>query len=326
MTAHLPTLNLIGAGRVGQTLARLWTQAGVFAVQEVLTTSMASAQAACQLIGAGTPAPNLGAMRSADVWLIAATDAQIATAATALAAQSSQACAGGADGALDSGEADTAGGPATKGARQPPTAFHCSGALPASVLAPLAALGWQVASAHPILSFANAEAACAQFAGTPCALEGDAAARAWLQTAFTAIGAQCFEVRSQDKLLYHAAAVFATNFLPVLQSVAEDAWRATGVPEALLPHLRASLLNNAVANITRLGPQGALTGPAARGDTAAIARQAAAVSAWDEKSGAAYVALSDLALRLAGHTPPAMPTAQSRQAPPSPSADNAALL
>jgi predicted short-subunit dehydrogenase-like oxidoreductase (DUF2520 family) len=95
--------------------------------------------------------------------------------------------------------------------------------------------------------------------------------------------------------------VFATNFLPVLQSVAEDAWRATGVPEALLPHLRASLLNNAVANITRLGPQGALTGPAARGDTAAIARQAAAVGAWDEKSGAAYVALSDLALRLAGH-------------------------
>ena len=301
MTAHLPTLNLIGAGRVGQTLARLWTQAGVFGLQDVLTTSLTSAQAACRFIGAGTPAPSLCAMRSADVWLIATTDAQIATAAAALAAQTSQAHAGGANGDLDSGDAETAAGPASPSLRRPPTAFHCSGALPASVLAPLSALGWQVASAHPILSFANAEAACAQFAGTPCALEGDATARTLLQAAFTAIGAQCFEVRSQDKLLYHAAAVFATNFLPVLQSVAEDAWRATGVPEALLPHLRASLLNNAVANITRLGPQGALTGPAARGDTAAIARQAAAVSAWDEKSGAAYVALSDLALRLAGH-------------------------
>jgi len=42
-----------------------------------------------------------------------------------------------------------------------------------------------------------------------------------------------------------------------------------------------------------------LTGPAARGDTAAIARQALAVKAWDAKAGAAYDALSVLALRLA---------------------------
>ena len=326
MNARLPTLNLIGAGRLGQTLARLWTQAGVFAVQDVLTRSPASAQAACDFIGAGTPAQSMDTMRPADVWLIATTDAQIAASAASLAAQMGHARAGNKESGLVPSETNTTADSAAQGLRHPPTAFHCSGALPASVLAPFGALGWQVASAHPILSFANAQAACAQFAGTPCALEGDAAARTLLQDAFNAIGAQCFEVRSQDKLLYHAAAVFATNFLPVLQSVAEDAWRATGVPEALLPHLRASLLHNAVANITRLGPQGALTGPAARGDTAAIARQAAAVSAWDEKSGAAYMALSDLALRLAGHTPPAMPTAQSRQAPPSPSADTGALL
>ena len=321
MNTRLPTLNLIGAGRVGQTLARLWTQAGVFAVQDVLTTSMASAQVACDFIGAGTPAQSADTMRPADVWLIATTDAQIAASAASLAAQMGHARAGNKESGLVPSETNTPSDPGAEGLRRPPTTFHCSGALPASVLAPLGALGWQVASAHPILSFANAQAACAQFVGTPCALEGDAAARTLLQAAFTAIGAQC-----QDKLLYHAAAVFATNFLPVLQSVAEAAWRASGVPEALLPHLRASLLHNAVANITRLGPQGALTGPVARGDTAAIARQAAAVSAWDEKSGTAYVALSDLALRLAGHTPPTMPAAQSRQAPPSPSADNAALL
>ena len=277
MASLVPTLNLIGAGRVGQTLARLWTQAGVFAVQDVLTTSTRSAQAACDFIGAGTPTPSLHTMRNADVWLIATTDAQIAASAASLAAH------------------------AARQTPHAPTAFHCSGAQSASVLSPLTALGWQVASAHPILSFATAQVACTQFAGTPCALEGDPAACALLQSAFTAIGAQCFDIRSQDKLLYHAAAVFATNFLPVLQSVAEDAWRTSGVPEALLPHLRATLLHNAVSNINRLGPQGALTGPAARGDTAAIARQAAAVTAWDEPSGAAYAALSALALRLAGH-------------------------
>jgi len=62
-------------------------------------------------------------------------------------------------------------------------------------------------------------------------------------------------------------------------------------------------LRNAVGNIITLGPQAALTGPAARGDTAAIALQGAAVTAWDAPTGAAYAALSALALRLAAKVP-----------------------
>ncbi len=269
----MPSLNLVGAGRVGQTLARLWQRQGAFTVQDLRTTTLPSAQAACASITAGRAVSSLQAMLPADVWMLAVPDAQIAAAAQALAeARSSDA---------------------------PAIVFHCSGALASDPLSPLAALGWHTASAHCILSFANVDAAVAQFPGTACALEGDPLACDLLRAAFTAIGAQCFGVQSADKLLYHAAAVFATNFLPVLQSVAEDAWRATGVPPELIPRLRASLLANATTNITRLGPAAALTGPAARGDTAAIARQAAAVSAWDADAGAAYQALSALALRLA---------------------------
>ena len=276
VTPRIPTLNLVGAGRVGQTLARLWHVQGTFAVQDVLTTTLASTQAAIGGIGAGQAVSHLRALRPADVWMLAVPDAQVAAVAQALADEHPDA--------------------------PPAIAFHCSGALGASALAPLAARGWLVASAHCILSFASVPAALAQFPGTPCALEGDPVACATLRPALGAIGAQCFDVASADKLLYHAAAVFATNFLPVLQAVAEDLWQATGVPAALVPALRASLLRNAVANITTLGPQAALTGPAARGDTAAIARQAQAVRAWDPQSGAAYEALSALALRLAGHT------------------------
>lgn len=276
-TQPLPTLNLIGAGRVGQTLAHLWAQAGVFAVQDVLTTRAESAQAACRFIGAGTAAQSLAAMRQADVWLIATPDAHIAACASALAA------------------ARPSSGHGTR------TVLHCSGALAAAVLQPLGDQGWLQASAHPLLSFAHVETACAQFAGTPCALEGDALACAQLANAFSAIGGQCFALRSEDKLLYHAAAVFATNFLPALQSVAEAAWRDSGVPPEMVLQLRSALLQNAVHNILAQGPAGALTGPAKRGDLQAIARQAAAVQAWDAKAGEAYAALSALALRLAGH-------------------------
>jgi len=272
-----PTFNLIGAGRVGQTLAHLWHRQRCFAIQDVLTTSLASALAACGVIGAGQAVASPAALRPADVWMLAVPDAHIATAAQALA-----------DARPDLSEDKPA-----------PVVFHCSGAQSSQALAPLAARGWHVASAHCILSFANVPTALQQFPGTPCALEGDDNACARLRAAFTTIGARCFDVESADKLLYHAAAVFATNFLPVLQATAEDLWQDTGMPPELVAQLRATLLRNAVDNITTLGPKQALTGPAARGDTAAIARQGAAVAEWDAQAGAAYAALSTLALRLA---------------------------
>ncbi len=270
-------LNLVGCGRVGKTLARLWHMHGRLEIQDVLTTSPASAVAAIEFIGAGNAVNNLADMRQAELWMIATPDAQIADMARQLAEV----------------QAKMQGGPSG------PLVFHASGALGSDLLTPLRELSWRTASAHCILSFATPQVAVTQFTGTACALEGDPLACTTLRAAFTAIGARCFEVASADKVLYHAAAVFATNFLPVLHSVAEDLWRSTGVPPALIPDLRAGLLHNAVANITALGPQGALTGPAARGDVAAIARQGAAVSEWSGDAGAAYAALSALALQMA---------------------------
>jgi len=281
MAQMLPTLNLIGAGRVGQTLAHLWARQGMLRVQDVLTRSPDSARTALDFItsdaSAARAVEHLVDMRPANIWLLAVPDAQIGACAQDLASHARQ-------------RGDT-----------PPLAFHCSGAQSAESLAPLRDLGWAVASAHPVLSFASPQSAVAQFAGTPCALEGDAAACDALRHLFTAIGAACFDVRSQDKVLYHAAAVLAINFAPVLQTLAEEAWHATGMPDDLVLHLRERLLRNAVDNIVALGPQKALTGPAARGDFAAIARQAAVVADWDPQAAAAYRALSDLALRMAGH-------------------------
>lgn len=266
--ATRPTLNLVGCGRVGKTLGRLWHTQQVLQVQDVLATTLESAQAAVQFIGAGRAVGELGALRPADYWLIAVPDRQIAAVAGAMAQP---------------------GCP-------PAMAFHASGALAAAELAPLQTAGWRTASAHCILSFATPATAVQQFAGTPCALEGDAES---LRPLFTAIGAQCFTVQAQHKLLYHAAAVFGTNFLPVLQATAEALWQHSGVPAELLPHLRATLLRNAVDNVLTLGPGAALTGPAARGDTALVQRQGQAVAQWQADAGAAYAALSALAARLA---------------------------
>ena len=272
----MKTINLIGGGRVGQTLGRLLAQAGQVRVQDVLTRSRASAEQALAFMGAGRAVCQIQDLRPADLWLLAVPDGQIAPIAAALAACD--------------------GLPAA-------TVFHASGALSADLLQPLRDKGWQVASAHCLLSFASPTLALQQFAGTPCALEGDTPALAKLRPLFTRLGAQCFEVRTQDKMLYHAGAIFATNFLPVLQDLAEQLWQHSGMPQPVVQHLRASLLKNSVDNIARLGPQAALTGPAARGDTALVAAQTEAVQQWNPDAGQAYQALSALAGQLAQRKP-----------------------
>jgi predicted short-subunit dehydrogenase-like oxidoreductase (DUF2520 family) len=251
----------------------LWSSQGVFQIQDVLNSSVASADQAVKFMGAGRPVERLGDMRPADVWMLAVPDGQIASMAKQLVQR------------LD-GDRST-------------IVFHCSGALASDVMEPLHAHPCELASAHCILSFSAPGSAVTQFSGTPCALEGDTAATQVLQSAFEAIGANCFDLAAEHKILYHAAAVFATNFLPVLQVVAADLWQSTGMPKELIAPLNASLLQKAVQNIAMQGAAKALTGPAARGDTELVALQGKVVIDWHSEAGAAYVALSQLAVRIA---------------------------
>jgi predicted short-subunit dehydrogenase-like oxidoreductase (DUF2520 family) len=269
----LKTLNVIGCGRVGQTLAALLHQHGVCVVQDLYSRTYASAEQAANFVGAGRVASALADMRAADVWLISVPDGQIAEVSAQLAA---------------------AQGEAMRGA----VVWHNSGFLSAEALAPLQAVGASTASVHPVLSFATPASAVAQFAGTLCGLEGQPKALAVLHPWVAAIGGQGFEIETAKKPLYHAAAVFCSNFTVVLQGVAQEAWRESGVPAELLAPLTHALLQSSVANVAKLGPAEALTGPAARGDTAVVQRQAEVVKAWHPQAGEAYELLSDMATRL----------------------------
>ncbi len=273
----MPTLNIVGAGHVGSVLGRLFGASGAFEVQDVLTRSPASAQAAVRFIGAGTAVAGHAQLRRADVTMLAVGDDQIGPACAALAAR----------GRL-------AGG----------VLFHCSGALASDALLAARQAGAAVASVHPIRSFADPAAVAAGFAGTYCGVEGDAAALALLEPALLAIGARPVAIDAAAKTVYHAAAVFASNYLVTVLDAALRAYRAAGIPEAVARELAQPLVNETVANVFRLGPEKALSGPIARGDFATVDKQQRAVQQWDEGSGALYRALvaptADLARRKRG--------------------------
>jgi len=270
MTA-VPTLNVIGCGRVGRSLARLFHCAGAARIQDLCARKTIDAESAAHFVGAGRAVTAVETMRSADVWMLSVPDMQIAQAAADLAARPASAHA---------------------------VAFHCSGFHPAAILQPLSEQGWRCASVHPVLSFASPETAIERFRGTPCGIEGDAGAVSILQSTFAAIGGVCFPVAGDRKALYHAAAVFANNFTVVLQAIAREAWRASGVPDELAERIHAALLRATAENAIALGAD-AITGPAARGDHDVVDAQATAVARWHPEAGVLYRDLSALARRLA---------------------------
>lgn len=274
MTRSRPlTLNLMGAGRVGRTLSSLWVDAGLVAVQDVLTQSLTSAMDAVHAIGTGTAVETIEQMRPADVWLLATPDAALSGCAERLA-----------------------------NAMQPPAlAWHCSGFESSHALQPLRDKGWQVGSAHPALSFADPALARAQFSGTVCALEGDPAAIEQAQDMLEHLGARCFTLSAEHKPLYHGAAVLASNFAPVLQAAAAELWQGCGMPSEWVDPLWQGFLRKGTENLLRLGPAGALTGPAARGDVAVVEAETTAMMARDPALAEAYAALSTLAMQLAQH-------------------------
>lgn len=266
------TMNIVGAGHVGRVLGRVFARSGAFRVQDVLTRSLPSALGAVAFIGAGRACERHAQLRPADVCMLAVGDDQIGPACEALAE------AGALDGMV---------------------VFHCSGALSASHLEAAARAGAKTASIHPIRSFADPEAVAAQFAGTFCGVEGDAGALELLAPALRMAGARPVPIDASAKTVYHAAAVFASNYLVTLLDTALRAYQAAGIPEPVARELAQPLVAETVANVFRLGPAQALSGPVARGDFETVEKQALAVSQWDAASGQLYRALVAPTLALA---------------------------
>ncbi len=268
-----PTLNIIGAGHLGQTLGRLWAAGQQVGVGHILNRTPQSTEAAIAFIGAGQAATSIATLPSADITLIATPDAYIADCCAALAAS----------GTLNANS----------------IVFHCSGALSSSVLSTAAAQGAAVASVHPVRSFAQPAQTAANFNGTLCGVEGDARALEILARCFGAIGASFVTIAAEHKVLYHAAAVFACNYLVTLQDVAQTTYGKAGIAPDVALRLMEPLVRETIDNIFSKGPAQALSGPIARGDFATVDRQQQALSLWRDDYAGLYQAFATLTTGLA---------------------------
>ncbi len=172
--------------------------------------------------------------------------------------------------------------------------LHCSGAHSVDILEPAKKFGAAVGSFHPLQTFADVDQAIANLPGSTFALEAEEPLLSTLKELAQLLNGDWVKLGAGDKVLYHAAAVFACNYLVTLVKLALDLWKAFGVSSreatrALLPLLRGTL-----NNIDNIGLPNCLTGPVARGDSGTIERH---LKALDAKNPSLLTAYKELGLQ-----------------------------
>lgn len=174
--------------------------------------------------------------------------------------------------------------------------LHLSGVLGQEALAPLVPSRAALGSLHPLQTFADPTEAPERLRGAWAAVEGMPGAVEVAEQLAALMGLRPFRINGKAKALYHASAVFASNYLVVVEAVAQRLLRHTGLSDADAWAALRPLVEGTVATMMRGDPRDALTGPVARGDTETILKHLDALTIDDAKL---YQSLGRAALELA---------------------------
>jgi predicted short-subunit dehydrogenase-like oxidoreductase (DUF2520 family) len=178
--------------------------------------------------------------------------------------------------------------------------FHTSGALSSDVLLPLKKKGAAVGSFHPIQTFPRSKIGSVNFRGIFVAVEGDRKAVATGKRIARGIGSRPFVLSSQQKVLYHIAAVFGSNYFVTLLSVVEELGLRIGVPQRKIIAMIEPLILQSLKNVRIGSASSALTGPIARGDVRTISKHRGALKTKTLRHiSELYTALAKATARLA---------------------------
>ena len=175
---------------------------------------------------------------------------------------------------------------------------HTSGGTSTSVLAPARDAGARTASMHPLQTVPDAARGADAIRGSAVAVTCAPEDRLDLFRIARAWGGRPFLLPDDAKPKYHAAAVFASNFIVSSVWAATALLREVGLRDTTT--VLTPLLRGTVENIVARGPQKALTGPVLRGDAATIRRHIKELAAAEPEVLEAYRTLTKLTGHLAG--------------------------
>lgn len=269
-------LVVVGPGRVGRSLAAALAAAGEAVELRGRGGEPPDLAAGSPDVtgAAGVPeAPGSGARRPRTV-VFAVPDDVLPSAARAWAdawGGGARSDGDGVDGSGAAGGGDAAPGEASAhDASDPPAvALHTSGVHGPGVLAPLREAGLAVASWHPLTSLAAPSADA--FRGVTFGVDGDDPAVERARGLAGRLGGRIVRLEPGSHARYHAAAVFASNYVAACLAVAADELAAATSERGGLDDL-APLARAALENVLERGFPEGLTGPVERGDVGTVRR------------------------------------------------------
>lgn len=248
--ARRPRIAIVGCGRAGGSIGLALQRAG-YEISGVWSASRAGRQRAAALLDAPVfPEPS-DAARTAGMVIVAVPDDHITEIAEAVA----------------------------PGVRGGVRVAHTSGATSVEALAPVRELGGRIGSLHPLQTLPDPRRGAEALQGAAVAVTCDPGDHAYLSRIASGWGGRPFRLPDEAKVLYHAAAVFASNSVAACLWAAGELLREAGVRGG--PALLRPLVEATVDNVSASGPRRALTGPVVRGDLDALRRH---VEALDERS------------------------------------------
>ena len=165
---------------------------------------------------------------------------------------------------------------------------HCSGAHSLDILKPVNQAGANVGSFHPLQTFADINQAVENLQGSTFAIEAEEPLLSTLKELTSLLDGDWIELKPGDKVVYHAAAVFACNYMVTLVELATDLWQTLGVPQKEATKALIPLLRGTVNNINNIGLPDCLTGPISRGDLGTISKHLTALKDKNPSLLAAY--------------------------------------
>ncbi len=171
--------------------------------------------------------------------------------------------------------------------------LHTSGALSASVLAPVKKCGAAVGSMHPLQSFSGV--GVPPLEGKVFAIEGDTAAVRMARQIARALGAVAVHIEGAKKPLYHAAGALAAANVLALMEAATRLMTAAGMKRREAVRALLPLTRQVLENFERLGPRAAWTGPLSREDFGVVAAHLEAMKDLPPQFSETYEAVNRLA-------------------------------
>jgi len=241
------TIGFIGAGRCGTALAKSLSEVG-YTVNAIASRSEKSNRSFADLVPDAKPTTPTQVVATCDLVFITTPDGAIKKVVEQLQWRKGQ------------------------------YVVYSSGALELSNLNSVLEFGALRGCFHPLQSFTYSPHSDL-FNGISIGVEADPDLDKLLEQMASRLGSTTVRLEGVNRARYHAAAIFANNYVVALHSAAARIWESAGLPSDSAQQALTPLTTSAVEYLKRLPQHQTLTGPIARGDTATIEKQLAALAA-----------------------------------------------